>query len=206
MLQNKNLAKLGIVTTLATRSFQAYPLTSSQIRELKAAFSMLDKNKDGRVNETEIKCMLDKLGIVLTDTMVGKLIDQASKRGDRLLNEEEFLAWMSHQSVQDDVMADLMAAFRVFDKDRNGYITRDELRTAMETIGEPMSEEQLDLMIRATDIDNDGRINYEGYLTLPFQKRKERDIHTFDKPIILLPKPELRIETHVERKLKSQSH
>ncbi|KAF8771917.1 Calcium-binding protein E63-1 like protein [Argiope bruennichi] len=55
-------------------------LTSSQIRELKAAFSMLDKNKDGRVNETEIKCMLEKLGIVLTDTMVGKLIDQASKR------------------------------------------------------------------------------------------------------------------------------
>ncbi|CAL1289782.1 unnamed protein product [Larinioides sclopetarius] len=141
-------------------------LTSSQIRELKAAFSMLDKNKDGRVNETEIKCMLEKLGIVLTDTMVGKLIDQASKRGDRLLSEDEFLSWMAHQSVQEDVMADLMAAFRVFDKDRNGYITRDELRTAMEMIGEPMSEEQLDLMIRATDTDNDGKINYEEFVRM----------------------------------------
>ncbi|GFY42243.1 calcium-binding protein E63-1 [Trichonephila inaurata madagascariensis] len=141
-------------------------LTANQIRELKAAFSMLDKNKDGRVNENEIKCMLEKLGIVLTDTMVGKLIDQASKRGDRLLSEDEFLSWMAHQSVQEDVMADLMAAFRVFDKDRNGYITRDELRTAMEMIGEPMSEEQLDLMIRATDIDNDGKINYEEFVRM----------------------------------------
>ncbi|KFM77473.1 Calcium-binding protein E63-1, partial [Stegodyphus mimosarum] len=127
---------------------------------------MLDKNQDGRVNETEIKCMLDKLGIVLTDTMVGKLIDQASKRGDRLLSEDEFLAWMARQSVQDDVMADLMAAFSVFDKDRNGYITRDELRTAMEMIGEPMSEEQLDLMLRATDIDKDGKINYEEFVRM----------------------------------------
>ncbi|GFU30959.1 calcium-binding protein E63-1 [Nephila pilipes] len=112
-------------------------LTANQIRELKAAFSMLDKNKQG-----------------------------SSKRGDRLLSEEEFLSWMAHQSVQEDVMADLMAAFRVFDKDRNGYITRDELRTAMEMIGEPMSEEQLDLMIRATDIDNDGKINYEEFVRM----------------------------------------
>ncbi|KAG8186084.1 hypothetical protein JTE90_027078 [Oedothorax gibbosus] len=141
-------------------------LTNSQIRELKTAFSMLDKNQDGRVNETEIKCMLDKLGIALTDSMVGKLIDQASKKGDRLLSEDEFLSWMSHQSVQDDVMADLMAAFRVFDKDKNGFITRDELRSAMDTIGEPMSEEQLDLMIRATDTDNDGRINYEEFVRM----------------------------------------
>ncbi|GIY10859.1 calcium-binding protein E63-1 [Caerostris darwini] len=168
MLQNKKSRQIGDRDYFGNMfgDTSRPTLTSSQIRELKAAFSMLDKNKDGRVNETEIKCMLDKLGIVLTDTMVGKLIDQASKRGDRLLNEEEFLAWMSHQSVQDDVMADLMAAFRVFDKDRNGYITRDELRTAMETIGEPMSEEQLDLMIRATDIDNDGRINYEEFVRM----------------------------------------
>ncbi|CAL1289783.1 unnamed protein product [Larinioides sclopetarius] len=87
-------------------------------------------------------------------------------RGDRLLSEDEFLSWMAHQSVQEDVMADLMAAFRVFDKDRNGYITRDELRTAMEMIGEPMSEEQLDLMIRATDTDNDGKINYEEFVRM----------------------------------------
>ncbi|GFQ98470.1 calcium-binding protein E63-1 [Trichonephila clavata] len=160
----KKLNKLDLSDKLTDSSRPT--LTANQIRELKAAFSMLDKNKDGRVNENEIKCMLEKLGIVLTDTMVGKLIDQASKRGDRLLSEDEFLSWMAHQSVQEDVMADLMAAFRVFDKDRNGYITRDELRTAMEMIGEPMSEEQLDLMIRATDIDNDGKINYEEFVRM----------------------------------------
>lgn len=128
---------------------------------------MLDKNQDGRVNAAEIKHMLDNLGILLNDSMIQKLVVQASGRDDGLISEDEFLAWMAAQtSIKDDVMEDLLAAFRVFDKDANGYITKDELKLAMEMIGEPMSEAQLDSMIRATDIDNDGRINYEEFVTI----------------------------------------
>lgn len=142
-------------------------LSETQIRELKAAFTMLDKNQDGRVNASEISSMLENLGILLTDAMVDALIQQASKRGDNLISEDEFLSWMSMQTgVKEDVMEDLLAAFRVFDKDRNGYITRDELRIAMEMIGEQMSETQLDDMLKATDIDNDGKINYEEFVRI----------------------------------------
>ncbi|XP_042908967.1 calcium-binding protein E63-1 isoform X2 [Parasteatoda tepidariorum] len=141
-------------------------LTTSQITELKAAFAMLDRNQDGRINETELKSMLEKLGISLTDEMIAKLIEEASKTGQRLLNEEEFFSWMSHHDVKEDAMADLMAAFKVFDKDGNGYISKDELKTAMDTIGEPMSEGQLDIMIKETDTDNDGKINYEEFVQM----------------------------------------
>ncbi|XP_013782320.1 calcium-binding protein E63-1-like [Limulus polyphemus] len=143
-------------------------LTDTQVRELKAAFDLLDKNKDGRVNASEIKCMLEKLRIFLTDAMVHHLVQQATKRDDGLISEDEFLSWMArHQNtMKDDVMEDLLAAFRVFDKDKNGFISRDELRVAMEMIGEPMSEVQLDEMIKITDIDNDGRINYEEFVRI----------------------------------------
>lgn len=144
-----------------------YNAANSERKELKAAFLLLDKNQDGRVNAAEIKHMLDNLGILLNDAMIQKLVAQASGRDDGLISEDEFLAWMAAQtSIKDDVMEDLLAAFRVFDKDANGYITKDELKLAMEMIGEPMSEAQLDSMIRATDIDNDGRINYEEFVTI----------------------------------------
>lgn len=55
-----------------------------------------------------------------------------------------------------------MAAFKVFDLDNNGYITRDELKAAMETIGEAVTEQQLTELITLADTDKDGRINYEG--------------------------------------------
>lgn len=53
---------------------------------------------------------------------------------------------------------------RVFDRDGNGFITRDELQTAMEMIGEPLNEQQLEQLLAIADLDQDGRINYEGKL------------------------------------------
>ncbi|XP_035229601.1 calcium-binding protein E63-1-like [Stegodyphus dumicola] len=131
---------------------------------------MLDKNQDGRVNLSEMKTMLSNLGIRMEDCVVEALIKQASERDDGLVSEEEFLSWMASQEEigghDDDLMEDLLAAFRVFDKDGNGYITRDELKMAMDLIGESVTEVQLDNMLKVTDIDNDGRINYEEFVKI----------------------------------------
>lgn len=51
---------------------------------------------------------------------------------------------------------------RVFDRDGNGYITRDELQVAMDMIGETVTEAQLSEMLAIADLDKDGKINYEG--------------------------------------------
>lgn len=158
--------QIGMASTTCLLS-PAYDVANDEKKELKAAFLLLDKNQDGRVNAAEIKHMLDNLGILLNDAMIQQLVVQASGRDDGLISEDEFLAWMAAQTgIKDDVMEDLLAAFRVFDKDANGFITRDELKMAMEMIGEPVSEAQLDSMIRATDTDNDGRINYEEFVTI----------------------------------------
>ncbi|XP_054716092.1 calcium-binding protein E63-1-like isoform X3 [Uloborus diversus] len=145
-------------------------LSESQVKELKTAFCMLDKNQDGRVNLSEMKMMLSNLGIKIEDCVVEALISQASERDDGLVSEEEFLGWMASQEEiggqEDDIMEDLLAAFRVFDKDGNGYITKDELKMAMDIIGEPVTEVQLDEMLKATDIDHDGRINYEEFVKI----------------------------------------
>lgn len=55
----------------------------------------------------------------------------------------------------------------MFDRDNNGYITRDELKTAMDMIGENVTESQLSEMLALADLDKDGRINYEGKCQAP---------------------------------------
>ncbi|KAG8186984.1 hypothetical protein JTE90_005756 [Oedothorax gibbosus] len=148
-------------------------LSESRIAELKTAFSILDKNQDGRINFSEMKTMLSNLGIRTDDCVVEALIQQASEKDDGLVSEEEFLSWMAEQDEiggrendEDDLMEDLLAAFRVFDKDGNGYITKDELKMAMDIIGEPVTEVQLEEMLKATDIDHDGKINYEEFVKI----------------------------------------
>lgn len=87
-------------------------------------------------------------------------------------------------------MQELREAFQVFDKDGNNYISSDELRQVMISvgksfqsctseidtdswlyyihtyIGERLSEEELDEMIREADVDGDGQINYEEFVKM----------------------------------------
>lgn len=52
--------------------------------------------------------------------------------------------------------------YSVFDRDGNGYITRDELQIAMEMMQENVTETQVNEMLQLADLDKDGKINYEG--------------------------------------------
>ncbi|CAB3365599.1 Hypothetical predicted protein [Cloeon dipterum] len=164
----------------------------NELQKLRTAFGLLDRDRDGRVTAGELQHMLTNLGINVSSDYLAELLTQASESGASLVNESEFLQWVTHieavtaaatESTSDatnslasrlnsvsldeeDVSEDLLAAFRVFDKDSNGFITRDELRTAMEIIGEPVTEKELSEMLSIADIDRDGRINYEEFAKL----------------------------------------
>jgi calmodulin len=51
---------------------------------------------------------------------------------------------------------------RVFDKNNDGLISSIELRHVMTNLGEKLSDEEVDDMIKEADLDGDGMVNYEG--------------------------------------------
>jgi len=56
----------------------------------------------------------------------------------------------------------------VFDKNNDGLISSKELRHVMTNLGEKLSEEEVDDMIKEADLDGDGMVNYEGEMPLSF--------------------------------------
>ena len=58
-----------------------------------------------------------------------------------------------------------VAAFRVFDKDANGYISSEELRHVMTNLGEKLTDQEVAEMIREADTNGDGMVDYEGTFT-----------------------------------------
>ena len=74
----------------------------------------------------------------------------------------EFCNMMARHMSDNDREAHLMAAFQTFDLDKSGTISSDELRKVMHSLGERLTDDEIDDMIREADIDGDGQINYEG--------------------------------------------
>lgn len=81
---------------------------------------------------------------------------------------------MARKMKDTDSEEEIREAFRVFDKDGNGFISAAELRHVMTNLGEKLTDEEVDEMIREADIDGDGQVNYEGEYRTVLCKMKYR--------------------------------
>ena len=82
--------------------------------------------------------------------------------GNGTIEFNEFLLMMSKKMKETDKEEELREAFRVFDRNGDGYISATELRHVMTNLGEKLTDEEVEDMIREADLDGDGLVNYEG--------------------------------------------
>ena len=67
-----------------------------------------------------------------------------------------------------DTEEKIREAFKVFDKDGNGFISASKLRHVMNNLGDKLTDEEFDNIIRVADavIVRDGQVNYEEFVTM----------------------------------------
>ena len=59
---------------------------------------------------------------------------------------------------------------KVFDKDGNGFISAAELRHVMTSLGEKLSDEEVDAMMKEADADGDGQVDYAEFAKMMTKK------------------------------------
>ena len=67
---------------------------------------------------------------------------------------------MSRKLRDTDREEEIRQAFKVFDKDGNGFITLDELAQVMANLGEKLTSGELKAMMLEADTNQDGKIDY----------------------------------------------
>ncbi|XP_078447776.1 calcium-dependent protein kinase 2-like [Wolffia australiana] len=139
-------------------------LSEEEIKGLKLMFQNMDTDKSGTITYEELKTGLARLGSRLSEPEVKQLMDAADVDGSGAIDYIEFITATMHRHRLEKE-EHLYTAFRYFDKDNSGYITKDELKHAMEEhgMGDVNSIREI---ISEVDADNDGRINYEEFCAM----------------------------------------
>merc|ERR1719228_2201261 len=128
-------------------------LRKDQIQEYKEAFFYFDRSGKGKINSEKVGMVMRSLGKNPTEAELLDIISDIDKKNKGLVTFQEFLKLMTRKTAGPDSEEDIREAFGVFDSGGNGSISALELRHAMTQLGERLSEEEVNEMIKEGDIE-----------------------------------------------------
>jgi calmodulin len=120
----------------------------------------------GQITTKELGTVMRSLGQNPSESELADMINEVDADNDGTIDFPEFLTMMARKMKDTDSEEEIREAFKVFDRDGNGFISAAELRHVMTSIGEKLTDEEVDQMIREADADGDGRINYNEFVDL----------------------------------------
>ena len=139
-----------------------------QLAEIKEVFGLFDRNGNGTIPTKDLGTAMRALGL---DRHVGYevMMKKFRSHGKKTINFPKFLKMVEDyidtidNTCNDD---DVILAFRVFDRNRSGFIAAADLREIMRNLDQTLTENEMDEIIKMADIDGDGRIDYEEFIQM----------------------------------------
>merc|ERR1719357_1859723 len=144
------------------------------VKDVQMAFKQFDRNGDGSIDLAELTAALTSSGGNFTKQEIETIFAAADVDGNGEIDYEEFIALMC-PSASDIIekfrskyknLNDVRSAFKRFDTNGDGALSKDELSAAMKSSGESYSDVEVDAIFSLGDVDGDGEITLEEFVAL----------------------------------------
>ncbi|CAG8542330.1 12173_t:CDS:2 [Ambispora gerdemannii] len=141
--------------------------SAAEIQRLYKRFMKLDKDKSGAVDREEFLSIPQ----IASNPLASRMIAIFDEDGGGDVDFKEFLSGLSAFSVKGKKDDKLRFAFKVYDMDRDGYISNGELFLVLKMmVGNNLKDNQLqqivDKTIMEADKDMDGKISFEEFCSM----------------------------------------
>lgn len=134
-------------------------VSEDEVRDMKRAFDMLDEDRSGFIDVEELQNAAFSLGIPM-DNNIKKLLAV-----DEKITFDIFYNKMTAKLTPEDGVDEIMSIFELFDADRTGTISQENLKTMAKIIGAKEDERQIQEMLNALDTDGDGELDPVDFYT-----------------------------------------
>eukprot|EP01056_Protomagalhaensia_sp_Gyna25_P003532 Protomagalhaensia_sp_Gyna_25__3531@NODE_3174_length_696_cov_340_916286_g2656_i0_p1_GENE_NODE_3174_length_696_cov_340_916286_g2656_i0NODE_3174_length_696_cov_340_916286_g2656_i0_p1_ORF_typecomplete_len161_score38_34EFhand_7/PF13499_6/2_8e10EFhand_7/PF13499_6/3_3e18EFhand_8/PF13833_6/0_017EFhand_8/PF13833_6/0_013EFhand_8/PF13833_6/0_4EFhand_8/PF13833_6/2_1e16EFhand_11/PF08976_11/0_002EFhand_11/PF08976_11/9_2e15EFhand_6/PF13405_6/4_6e07EFhand_6/PF13405_6/1_1e05EFhand_6/PF13405_6/0_021EFhand_1/PF000 len=135
--------------------------TQSQIATIKEVFALFDRDGDGFIPMKDLANVIRATG---TNPSEKEIDEMLAGKADTQFSYKDFEAMVLPRLQGKDVVAELTAAFKPFDRKNTGHISSAELRSVMTSLGERLSKEEVEKMIHEVDPNNTGKISYDEFI------------------------------------------
>ena len=123
----------------------------------------------GSITSDELGDVMRSLGQKPSLAEVEMMVKEIDADGNGEIDFPEFLTMMLRKMNEGNPEAELREVFSVFDKSGTGTVTANDLRAAMSLVGEKLTREEVDDVIRLADTSGDGKIDYDEFIRFILQ-------------------------------------
>eukprot|EP00116_Pleurobrachia_bachei_P012324 sb/3472586/ len=103
-----------------------------QIESYRQLFKLFDRNNDGSISVDELGHVFRiHLGKSLSTSDLNKIIEEVDTNNSKTIEFDEFLGLMASETWSEIEKGEIIKAFAVFDRNKDGYVDAEELRYAL---------------------------------------------------------------------------
>ncbi|KAK7076785.1 troponin C [Halocaridina rubra] len=144
-------------------------LEPDQIEALRKAFDSFDTENQGFITAETVGQILRMMGVKITEKQLQEVIAETDEDGSGQLEFEEFVELAAKFLIEEDeeaLKAELKEAFRIYDKEGNGFITTDVLKEILSEIDNKLTPTDLDGIIEEVDEDGSGTLDFDEFMEM----------------------------------------
>ena len=129
--------------------------------QIKEAFNLFDADGSGAVDLEEMTLAMKGLGFDIPKNELLDMVKAIDKDGNSLIEFDEFEKMVTEKMTQRDSPQEVLKAFNLFDLDKSGFVTVQNMIDVTRMLGETTGADVLKDFIKEADTDKDGKLSFK---------------------------------------------